>query len=100
MGILFVKKRWKMKRKLPKKANNLLLKILEIKGEPITLIYYAITKIAEEYNLSYGEVNSILMNFRADCMEKATKEKFKRIIDWEIVEEYLNKDKGKFVKEK
>ncbi len=88
------------KRKLSRKANSLLLKILDINGEPITLIYYAITKIAEEYKLSHGEVMSILMNFRADCHKKALDEPFKRIIEWDIVEDYLNKDKGQFLKEK
>lgn len=88
------------KRKLSRKGNNLLLKILEIKGEPITLIYYAITKIAEEYDLTYEEVMSILMNFRQDCLQKSLKEKFSRIIDWEIVEEYLTKDKQKVLKKK
>lgn len=88
------------KNKLSKGGKSLLRKIMEVKGEPITLIYYAITKIAEEYKLTYEQVMSIIMNFREDCMQKAMKEKFSRIVEWEIVEDYLNKSKGKFVKEK
>ena len=80
-----------MRKNISKPGRSLLQKILSIKAEPVTLMYYAITKIAETYKLSNGEVMSILMNFRADVHDNALGSKFERIIDFKEVEDLLNK---------
>ena len=87
------------KKYISRKGKTLLLKILEVKGEPINLMYYAITKIAETYELTYEEVMSILMNFREDCLQKSMKEKFQRIIDFPDIENQISlKPKKRWIK--
>ena len=70
-------------KKVSKFGKSLLREILDIKGESITIIYYAITKTAEKYDLTYQEVMSILMNYREDIHTSALKQKFKRHMDFE-----------------
>lgn len=73
------------KKKLSKSNKSLLLKILDTKGEPVDLIYYAVTLIAEKYELTNEQVISIIMNLREDIHKKALKTKFERTFEFEEI---------------
>lgn len=73
-----------MRRKeLSRNGNSLFLKIMDMKGEPVNIIYRAIDEVALKYELTYEQVMSILVNYREDCFQRALKEKYRSYVKQE-----------------